>query len=104
MYKISYITIYIDTNRTNFRHIGYFKTDLRLNASSGDFLTTLPNDFNILSSSKYSTGYDEHCVIGINSMIVAASSNNFTRTLWFNATTNPISDKSNDVYETGGVY
>jgi len=37
-------------------------------------------------------------------MIVASSSNSFVRSLWFNATTNPISDQANDVYQIGGVY
>jgi len=58
MYKIGYVTIYIDSNHTNFRHVGYFKTDIKINAKSGDFLTTTPNNFNILGSPAFSQGYN----------------------------------------------
>jgi hypothetical protein len=37
-------------------------------------------------------------------MVLASSSNNFVRSLWFNATTNPISNKANNVYQAGTVY
>ncbi len=58
MYNISYVTIYIDNNHTNFNHIGYFKNDIYINAKSGIFLTNISSNFNIPSSPTFTSGYD----------------------------------------------
>jgi len=99
-----YVNIYINYNHTSYVNIGYYVDTLSLNASANILLTTTPTNFNIPSSSAFASGYDGMCLIGLSSMILGSGGSGFTRSLLFNAKTNPISSIENAVFQSGGFY